>query len=119
VSQLANLFVWRRDGVVVAAVTGEIDVSNAARLERAIAEELDRAAAGLVVDLGGLEFMDSSGVHMLFALARRLTQRGLGFALVVPPDNLPRRVLELSGPGPERWMHASEEAAIGAVLAMT
>jgi anti-anti-sigma factor len=115
-SELANLFVWRRDTVVVAGVTGEIDVSNAAQLERAIAGELDREAAGLVVDLGGLEFMDSSGVHMLFGLAHRLAQRGLGFALVVPPGSLPRRVLDLSGPEPERWMHPTEEEAIAALM---
>ena len=116
-SDLANLFVWRREGVVVAGVTGEIDVSNAAELERAVAAELDDEAAGLVVDLAGLEFMDSSGVHLLFALARRLAQRGLGFALVMPPDTLPRRVLELSGPEPEGWLHATEEEAIAAALA--
>jgi anti-anti-sigma factor len=116
-SELANLFFWRRGRVVVAAVTGEIDVSNAARLERAIADGLDRDASGLVVDLAGLEFMDSSGVHMIFGLAARLSRRGLGFALVIPPDSLPRRVLELSGPTPERLMHTTEEAAIAAVLA--
>jgi anti-anti-sigma factor len=116
-SDLANLFVWRREGVVVAGVTGEIDVSNAAELERAIAGELDDEAAGLVVDLAGLEFMDSSGVHLLFGLARRLAQRGLGFALVLPLDSLPRRVLELSGPEPPNWIHATEEEAIAAVLA--
>jgi anti-anti-sigma factor len=116
-SDLANLFVWRHDRVVVAGVTGEIDVSNAAQLESAIAGELGRDTAGLVVDLAGLEFMDSSGVHLLFGLARRLAQRGLGFALVLPADRLPRRVLELSGPQPGRWMHTTEEAAIAAVLA--
>ena len=31
VTDIASLFTWRRDGVVVAAITGEIDISNAAR----------------------------------------------------------------------------------------
>jgi anti-anti-sigma factor len=117
VTDLANLFVWQRDNVVVAGVTGEIDVSNAAGLERAVSAEVVRDTAGLVMDLGGLEFMDSSGVHMLFHLARRLEGRGLGFALVLPPESIPRRVLELSGPHPRRWIHLTEEAAIAAVLA--
>jgi anti-anti-sigma factor len=116
-TDLANLFVWQRDNVVVAGVTGEIDVSNAAGLERAVGAEVVRDTAGLVMDLGGLEFMDSSGVHMLFHLARRLERRGLGFALVLPPESIPRRVLELSGPHPRRWIHPTEEAAIAAVLA--
>jgi anti-anti-sigma factor len=117
-SDLANLFIWRRDDIVVAGVTGEIDVSNAADLERAVAAELPRDAAGLVMDLGGLEFMDSSGVHLLFHLAARLERRGLGFALVLAADSVPRRVLELSGQHARRWMHASEDAAIAAVRAM-
>jgi anti-anti-sigma factor len=116
-TDLANLFIWQRDNVVVAGVTGEIDVSNAAELERAVSAEIVRETAGLVMDLGGLEFMDSSGVHMLFHLARRLEGRGLGFALVLPPESIPRRVLELSGPHPRRWIHPTEEAAIAAVLA--
>jgi anti-anti-sigma factor len=117
-SDLANLFIWQRDGVVVAGVTGEVDVSNAAQLEQAVAAELSHETLGLVMDLGGLEFMDSSGVHLLFHLARRLERRGLGFALVLPPDSIPRRVLELSGPRTGRWMHATEEAAIAAVRTM-
>jgi anti-anti-sigma factor len=114
-SDLANLFIWQRDDVVVAGVTGEVDVSNAAELERAVAAELTRDNAGLVMDLGGLEFMDSSGVHLLFHLARQLEQRGLGFALVLPADSIPRRVLELSGSRTRSWIHATEEAAIAAV----
>jgi anti-anti-sigma factor len=117
-SDLASLFVWHREGIVVAGVTGEIDVSNAADLERDVSAELTRDTAGLVMDLGGLEFMDSSGVHLLFHLARRLERRGLGFALVLPPESIPRRVLELSGPRARRWIHASEEAAIAAVRAI-
>ena len=116
-SDMANLFVWRRDNVVVVGLTGEVDVSNATDLEQSIATEIDNESAGLVLDLGGLEFLDSSGVHMLFGLARRLRQRGLGFALVIKEDSPPHRVLELSGPQPVRWAHTTEEAAIAAVLA--
>jgi anti-anti-sigma factor len=117
VSELASVFVWRRENVVVAAITGEIDVSNAGELEESVAGAVDEAAAGLVLDLAGLKFMDSSGVHMLFALARRQRVRRRGFALVLNEDSAPRRVLELSGPEPMRWVHSTEEAAIAAVLA--
>jgi anti-anti-sigma factor len=115
-SEMASLFVWRRDGVIVAAITGEIDVSNADGLEHQIGAELSNESAGLVVDLGGLTFMDSSGVHLLFGLAQRLRFRSLGFAVVAPAGSPPRRVLELSGPEPTRWIHDTEEAAAKAVL---
>jgi anti-anti-sigma factor len=117
VTEMASVFVWRRDNVVVAAITGELDVSNAARLEQAIAGEIDERAAGLVLDLAGLVFMDSSGVHMLFELARRLRVLRRGFALVLTEGSAPWRVLELSGSQPMQWVHPTEEAAIAAVLA--
>jgi anti-anti-sigma factor len=116
-SDLSSLFTWRRDNVVVVGLTGEVDVSNAHRLEKVIAAEVDDGAAGLVLDLGGLEFIDSSGIHMLFGIAGVLRRRGCGFALVLKEGSAPHRVLELSGPQPLRWAHSSEDAAIAAVLA--
>jgi anti-anti-sigma factor len=116
-SDLASFSLRHGGDVVVAAVAGEIDISNADGLERAISEEVSNDAAGLVVDLAGLSFMDSSGVHMLFALADRLRYRDQRFALVLPDTSPPRRVLELSGPEAMAWIHDTEEAAIEAVRA--
>jgi anti-sigma B factor antagonist len=116
VKDIASLFVWRRRRVVIAAITGEIDISNARSLESSIVGELDPDAAGLVVDLAGLTFLDGSGVHLLYRLHDRVRGRGLGFALVLADDSPARRVLELSGPRPARWIHASEDDAIAAVL---
>jgi anti-sigma B factor antagonist len=71
------------DTSTTAVVAGEIDMSNTGRLR----SELDRAAsndAGLIVDLAGVTYLDSSGIGELFALAARLTARGHTLALVVP-----------------------------------
>jgi anti-sigma B factor antagonist len=114
---IASVFVWRSRRVVVVAITGEIDISNAKHLERSVVAELDPDGAGLVIDLAGLDFLDGSGVHLLYGLSDRLRGRGLGFALVLREDSAPRRVLALSGPRPARWIHGSEDAAIEAVLA--
>jgi anti-sigma B factor antagonist len=113
VTDLASLFFWRRDGVMVAAITGEIDISNARELEAAILGELD-GDTGLVLDLGGLSFLDGSGVHLLTRLEDQMLGHGLGFAVVVSEDTPPRRVLRLSGPRPGRWVHPSEDAAVAA-----
>jgi anti-sigma B factor antagonist len=116
VTDIANLFVWRDRRVVVAAITGDIDISNARRLEAEILAEVDGDAAGLVVDLAGLSFLDGAGVHLLYNLSDRMRGRGLGFAIVVDGDSAPRRVLDLSGERPRTWMHSSEDDAVRAVL---
>ena len=115
-NDLASLFTWRKGRVVVAAIKGEIDISNARGLERSIVNELHADVTGLVVDLTGLVFLDGSGVHLLYALSDKTDDRGMAFALVLPASSPPRRVLELSGPRPAAWIHASEDAAIEAVL---
>ena len=60
------------DGAPVVTAVGEIDMSNADRFRDALGQ-----AAGdggrLVVDLTGVEYLDSAGVHVLFAFTPALT----------------------------------------------
>jgi len=59
------------DGTPVVAAVGEIDVSNAGRL----ADTLGLAApwdGQLVVDLTGVEYLDSAGINALFGYASRI-----------------------------------------------
>ncbi|MFI6208138.1 STAS domain-containing protein [Streptomyces sp. NPDC051041] len=56
------------DGSASLTVAGEIDMSNA----RLLAEALDRTTGPLVVDLTGVEYLDSAGLSVLFAHSDRL-----------------------------------------------
>ena len=80
------------DGIPVVTVAGEIDTSNAERFRDALglaaaaasaadSAAADAAAAGadgaegggsFVVDLTGVEYLDSAGVHALFGYAPRI-----------------------------------------------
>jgi anti-sigma B factor antagonist len=81
------------DGIPVVTVAGEIDMSNAERFRDALglaaaaaADGADAAADGagaaadgadggggsFVVDLTGVEYLDSAGVHALFGYAPRI-----------------------------------------------
>jgi anti-anti-sigma factor len=55
-------------------VAGEIDMSNADRFRDALGLTAAAAAGGgsFVVDLTGVEYLDSAGVHVLFAHAARI-----------------------------------------------
>ena len=113
--ELATLRVRERGDVVIANVEGEIDLSNASSLLMDLAASVPNTARGLVVDLSGLEFLDSSGVHMLYDIADRLATRQQRFAVVIPPDAPPRRAIELSGVEPAAWLHADQPSALAAL----
>ena len=61
-----------RGEIVVAHVTGELDLAGAPSTGETIGAAVPTSARGLVVDFSELEFIDSSGVAMLFGLVRRL-----------------------------------------------
>jgi anti-anti-sigma factor len=63
----------------VIALTGELDLGSAGALEREVALRQD---AAIVVDLRGLEFMDSSGLRAIVTAAQRVQASGRRFALV-------------------------------------
>ena len=112
---LATLRVEERGAVVMAAVEGEIDLSNAGTLLDELTAAVPNTAAGLLVDLMALEFLDSSGIHMLYDLAERLATRQQGFAVVLEPDAPPRRAIEVSGIEPAAWLHDDGGAALEAL----
>lgn len=96
-NELARLTVQHRGAVVVAHIDGEIDISNAAEVGRSLAEAVPNGAAGLVVDLSDVRYLDSAGVRLLFRLAERLGTGQQAFRLVVPSGAPILEVLELTG----------------------
>ena len=92
---LVGLEVEERGDVVVASVTGELDIAGSARTGERIADAVPTSAAGLVVDLMELEFIDSSGIAMLFGLARSLGSRRQRLSLATPLDGPVWRVLQI------------------------
>lgn len=57
--------VWREGRLMVVALRGEQDMSTAARVAEAIAGAAALGAGDVVVDLGGVQFMDASIVGVL------------------------------------------------------
>lgn len=65
------------EGVLTAALAGEIDHHTAARLRQQIDEEIDRRMPGmLVLDFGGVGFMDSSGIGLILGRSKRMQATG-------------------------------------------
>jgi anti-sigma B factor antagonist/stage II sporulation protein AA (anti-sigma F factor antagonist) len=85
-----------RDGVVVARVIGEIDLSNVENVEKKILSAIQPDARGLVLDLTPTTYLDSTGIRMIFELARRLQDRRHDLRVVVTEDTLVHRVLAVT-----------------------
>ncbi len=81
----------------VARLSGEVDLSNVDALGVRIERAVSNRAQGLVLDLSGLTFLDSTGLRLLFGLARQLGDRQQVLRLVVPEHSRLTRVLEIAG----------------------
>ena len=73
---------------------------------------LTNEAAGLVIDLSQVTYLDSVGIELLFDLARRLRTHRQRLRLVVPVDAPMRRVLELCDIDRAAPIDATVEAAL-------
>jgi anti-sigma B factor antagonist len=87
--------VERQDTVV--AVRGELDINTAPELRAALMEAIEaHPGARLIVDLEGLEFVDSAGLGILIG-GRKRAQAGGGDLVLVSTGRNVRRLLELTG----------------------
>jgi anti-anti-sigma factor len=93
-SELSHLDV-SGDDVVIARLSGEVDLSNAADVGDHLASSVPNTALGLVLDLTATTYLDSSGVHLIFDLAERLRTRQQQLRIVVPAGAPVRRVLRI------------------------
>jgi len=66
------------EGYRVVEVAGEIDISTAPALRTAIEAEVASGTRELIVDLGGVQFMDSSGLSLLIGVTRLLGPESFG-----------------------------------------
>jgi anti-anti-sigma factor len=97
VTELPNVTIGVEDGIVIASLTGEIDLSNAAEITDALLGSVPNEALGLVIDLSDVSYLDSAGVRMLAELDHRLGWRAQALRVVAPEASRSRRVLAIAG----------------------
>jgi anti-anti-sigma factor len=100
------------NGAVRIALSGELDISTAPRVE----EELERVEpdgpAVLVLDLRAVSFMDSTGLRLIVSADGRAREQGRRLAVVRGPETVQRifRVTRLE----ERLDMVDDPAAVAA-----
>jgi anti-anti-sigma factor len=112
VTTAAEVAVERRDGAVVARLTGEVDMTNATYVGGELTRSVPNDASGLVVDLSQTRYLDSAAIELLFELARRLGRRRQGLRLVLPAGSPLRRVLILTEIDSVAPLHEELESAL-------
>jgi anti-anti-sigma factor len=96
-NELAQIDIDLTPRGVVARISGEIDISNVGAVKRRLTDSVPSSSPGLVVDVSGTTYLDSSGVYLLFELARALEGRQQQMCVVAPPSTPSTRVLLITG----------------------
>ena len=85
----------RGDDVVVVRRKDALELSVAEPVRARIEEVVPSSARGVVVDMSALDFIDSSGVSVLFKLARSVGSHRQQLRVVAPDGRAVARVLQI------------------------
>lgn len=99
---------------VVIIVAGELDATNTDDLETYI-DRMRQPGRPVVLDLGELTFMDSTGLHVLLRVHGDVRRQGGSLHLAAVQD-LPGRLLQITEVWDALDIHPSAQAAITALL---
>jgi len=102
-----------RDGHVVVALCGELDVTGAVDAEAAITALATRGRR-LIIDMSALDFIDCSSLSVLLRV-QGLALRGGGDVVLAAPQPHVLRLLRLTATDEAFWVHGSVEAAVAGI----
>jgi anti-anti-sigma factor len=77
-------------------VEGELELDSADFLRSVLAQHIDKGFRSVVLDLGGVTFMDSTGLRTVIEVSRTVTGRDLRFAMVPGPPPV-QRIFVITG----------------------
>lgn len=102
-------------GASAIAVSGELDLETAPQLSEEVELAVWSTVGAFVLDLSGLTFFDSSGLHALLRARAFLAREDRALVLVCPPGQA-RRVLDLASVLDTFVVYPSAEAAAEALV---
>ncbi|HTY71337.1 MAG TPA: STAS domain-containing protein [Actinomycetes bacterium] len=97
----------------VVAVAGEIDVYTAPKLREQIISLVDEGQYDLVVDMSGVEFLDSTGLGVLVGGLKRVRAHDGSLALVCDEERI-LKIFRITGLTKVFPIHATVEQAVAA-----
>jgi anti-sigma B factor antagonist len=113
--QLMTIERGDRDGCLILAVRGEVDLSTGGRLMEAGSAALREAAgAPVVLDLTGVDFLSSSGLGLLVALHDDGRELGAPLRVVVDPTRPVIRPIRTMGLDEVLALYGTVDEAVAA-----
>lgn len=83
------------EGLIRVSLSGSFDVSGAAGVDHQFSD-IGKQATNVLVDLSGVTFLASVGVHILIRTAKAVGERG-GKLIILGPNTASRKVLHATG----------------------
>ncbi len=97
----------------VLTLRGEIDVYTAPRLRQAIIDLVEGGARHIVVDMGAVDFLDSTGLGVLVGGLKRVKIQDGELSIVTSQDKI-LKIFDITGLNKVFSIHDSLDAAVGA-----
>ncbi len=98
------------DGRTIVSVGGEIDVYTAPKLRDKITELVGGGTYNLVIDMAGVEFLDSTGLGVLVGGLKKVRAHDGSLELVCNQDRL-LKIFRITGLAMVFVIHESTDAA--------
>ncbi|HJS97064.1 MAG TPA: STAS domain-containing protein [Solirubrobacteraceae bacterium] len=94
---LADVQITFARHALIARLSGEIDMSNAEEMGATVIGATPSEASGVVLDLSGVEYVDSAGIYVVYGMQASLQARGQSLIMVIPLQSPVHDALRLSG----------------------
>ena len=99
-----------RGDLTVVSVKGEVDLYTAPSLKESVADLVTSGRSKIAVDLGEVEFMDSTGLGVLIGALKRCKEAGGSLTLIAPREPV-LKVLAITGLDKVFSVHTDVEQA--------
>ena len=101
-----------QDGRSVVATTGEVDLYTAPTLDAELTRVVSSGVTAVVVDLTGVEFLDSTGLSVIVKALKRVREAGGTLSVVVASERV-AKVFRITGLDQILPVHPTLAEALG------
>jgi anti-sigma B factor antagonist len=114
--QTGNATITMLGDVAIVAISGELDLALCVKVAPDLNAALNSPARAMVIDLGAVSLVDSSGVALVLNAYRRMDQAGRRLAIACPMGSQ-RRAFEITALDRQLPMYETPGDALAAVRA--